>query len=126
MTIDDLGDKIAGGLQATAIGAALGITVGTSPMPDAARDLPVEGTHVAAMVDFSLDSREGAEGLVQAFQDGEIEEQIEEAHHGDHSEPDEDPLGDFVGEIDMWDTDDAEHDEFENMTGADVSDDDVL
>lgn len=125
MAINDLGAHIAGGLQATAVGAALGITVGTAPIPDAAGDLARDGTPLATMVDFSADSREGAEALAQAFRDGEVDEQIDDTDYGDHSDPDQDPIEDFVGEIDTWDTTEADYDEAEDISGDDVSGDDV-
>jgi hypothetical protein len=123
--MNNLGGQIASGLQATAIGAALGITVGTSPMPDAARDLAQNGTPLAEWVDFSAASRDGAESRAQSFEEGEVDEQVEEAPYGDHSDPDEGPTGDFVGEVDTWDTSESDLDEFENMTGGDVLDDDA-
>ncbi|MEV8221778.1 hypothetical protein AB0P16_04845 [Dietzia maris] len=124
--MNNLGGQIASGLQATAIGAALGITVGTSPMPDAARDLSQDGTPLAELVDFSAASRDGAESLAQSFEEGELEEQIDDPVYGDHSDPDEDASGDFVGEIDLWDTSESDYDELEDMTGDDDADDDVL
>ncbi|HMT49465.1 hypothetical protein [Dietzia sp. UBA5065] len=117
MALNELSDRIVGGLQATAIGAALGVTVGTAPIPEAGRDVVQDGTPVASMIDFAADSRDGAEALAQAIADGELDDPVSEVDYGDHGDPPDDAdasdLDDFIGEVDTWDDGESDLDDLE-------------